>query len=376
MRAGNRVVKNRVVKRSVAVFAHVAAITGLLGCGDDGLVDSPLAQSCDLLTEFLADGGVARDGIPALTDPPMVAGLPVTQSNGYVLPGDRVVGLIVDGRVIAIPHNVLWTHEIVNLNIGDLQLAVTYCPLTGSALVFDRSNAGGAEFGVSGLLYFSNLMMFDRSGEDSLWPQMLGEARCGSRSGVRLERYPAVEMNWARWLTLHPESEVVSGAIDPFGNYRSYPYGNYESLGTGFFFPMPRLDERRLPKERVLGIPAGAISPNGIAFPFFSLNDLGEWGVVPIVLGGQDLVVLWDRNGVGAMVFRRAVAGAPIDLEATADGIFDVATGSRFDVDGVSREGPLAGAALEPVTSAYVAFWGAWSAFFPDTQLWTVQGVS
>ncbi len=364
--------------RRVAVgSACVAAFIGFSACGgDDALITSPLVQSCNLIEEFLADGGVARDAIPALTDPPMTAGLPVAQNNSYVLPGDRVVGLVIDGQAIAIPHNVLWVHEIVNLNRGATQVAVTYCPLTGSALVFDRASVGGDVFGVSGLLYLSNLMMFNRSSEESLWPQMLGEARCGSLSGTKLARYPAVEMNWARWRTLHPETEVVSGEIDILGSYRVYPYGNYESLGTGFFFPMPFLDDRRLPKERVLGIPAGSVSPRGIAFPFFALNDLGKWGVLPIVVGGQDLVALWDRDGVGAMVFRRSLNGAPIELEARADGIFDIDTGSRFDVDGRAREGPLEGSALEPLDAAYVAFWGSWSAFFPDTDLWTIEGVS
>jgi hypothetical protein len=116
-----------------------------------------------------------RDGIPALTDPELVT--PDSPWVEYLLPTDRVIGLEIDRQFLAVPHNILWWHEIVNFN--DLGLAVTYCPLTGSSMVFRRDVVQGAEFGVSGLLFKNNLVMFDRAavgGEDSLWPQMLAGA--------------------------------------------------------------------------------------------------------------------------------------------------------------------------------------------------------
>ena len=102
------------------------------------------------------------------------------------------------------PHNVMYRHEIVNLNREDARVAVTYCPLTGSALTFDRELVDDAGFGVSGLLYQANLIMYDRNTEDSLWPQMAGEAACGPKEGRVLMRRPVVEMTWAGWKELFP----------------------------------------------------------------------------------------------------------------------------------------------------------------------------
>ena len=119
--------------------------------------------------------GAPKDWIPALTDPELVA--PDSPWVDFLLPTDRVIGIEVDGEYLAVPHNILWHHEIANFdNYG---LAVTYCPLTGSSMVFRRDFAAGAEFGSSGLLFNNNLVMYDRAaveGEDSLWPQMLAGA--------------------------------------------------------------------------------------------------------------------------------------------------------------------------------------------------------
>ena len=238
----------------------------LTGCGDSGPVnlgeggagpDNSRFADCNLDLTFFRDGGVGRDGIPALTDPAFISANP-DPDNAYVEPEDRVVGIILDGQPFAIPHNVLWWHEIVNLNRGGEQLAVTYCPLTGSSMVFDRASVDGDEFGVSGLLWQNNLIMYNRRTSESLWPQMLGQARCGPSKGQFLGRFPAVEMTWAGWKLAHPNTLVVSAAEDQGRDWATYPYGNYESLSNSEFLfrdAMPPRDSRRPAKERVLGIP-------------------------------------------------------------------------------------------------------------------------
>lgn len=137
-----------------------------------------------------------------------------------------MVGLILDGEPLAVPHNVLWWHEIVNLNRGGKQLAVTYCPLTGSSIVFDRASVEGDEFGVSGLLWQNNLIMYNRRTTESLWPQMLGQARCGPATGQSLDPYPAIEMTWEGWKKIHPNTGVVSASESLGRDRRIYPYGD------------------------------------------------------------------------------------------------------------------------------------------------------
>lgn len=317
------------------------------------------------------DGGPAKDGIPALTNPSLVT--PTDGGAGYLLDRDRVIGLVVDGEAIAVPLNIGWWHEVINFDIGSHRLSVTHCPLTGSSLIFDRSAAGGAQFGVSGLLYQNNLVMYDRSAQESLWPQMLRGARCGVRDGVALAMYPALEMNWAGWKALHPTTVVVSSATGNPRNYRSYPYGDYDQPDNPtLLFPMGTLDPRRPPKERVLGLPGQA--GGGIGLPFGTLNKQGAVAAVELTLDNQALVVFWDQAKDGAMAFRKVLGAQTLSFGVEGSDIIDRETGSRWRVDGLAVAGPLAGSRLEPLVEAFVAYWFAWAAFYPGAVLWTGDG--
>lgn len=353
---------------SLSTALLAALVLGLAACGDDP--DAALSGvsdgECSVPTSRLVSGGVSKDGIPALTDPAFVA----PEQANYLADDSRVIGIRMGDEILAIPHNILWHHEIVNLNREGLQLAVTYCPLTGSSLAFDRSVVGGAEFGVSGLLFQNNLVMYDRTSQESLWPQMNREAGCGIRDETQLPMRSAIEMTWEGWRTLHPDTKVISGDLGFGRNYRpsGYPYGNYEDPNnSGLLFRMP-IDDRRPPKERVLGIPL----EGGIAFPFGAL-DTGPFSVVSTKSGEHDVVVFWDRESRSAMAFSPVSGGSTLEFEARETGIFDRTTSSRWQVDGRAIEGSLQGTRLEPVAEAYVAFWFAWAAFHPDTQLWTSQ---
>ena len=203
-------------------------VTADLGPGDPtGTGDG--TSLCVIPVDQLFDGGPGKDGIPALTNPTLV---PVGDPQAEYLSNQaRVIGVEIGGEVIAIPHNVGWWHEIVNLDVGGRQIAVTYCPLTGSGIAFDRSDVGGAEFGVSGLLFQNNLVMYNRRTEESLWPQMLRQGACGPSASAQLSLYPVVEMTWEGWHTLHPETTVI-GEPARSTTHNTYPYGNYEELNN------------------------------------------------------------------------------------------------------------------------------------------------
>ena len=335
---------------------------------------SPMA-SCEL--EFV-DGGVAQDGIPALTNPIMATAGEVAAA--YMNPNERVIGMVIDGEPVAIPHSILWLHEIVNLDMGSERVAVTYCPLTGSSLVFDRSPVGGAEFGVSGVLRQSNLVMYDRRDPESFWPQMDRRARCGPATGTVLPLVPVLETTWAGWLELHPETRVPGNLPEegqPFAGY-GYPYGSYENLNNDqLLFPVSPIDRRRPLKERVLGISGGpgesGPSQGGIsavAFPFGSLDAQGPITVVRADLDDQQVIVFWSRQAQGAAAYRQDVAGQTLDFEVQDGRFVDTQTGSVWDLAGRAIEGPLEGEELTPVKEAYVAFWFAWAAFHPASELW------
>ena len=348
----------------LAGSAAACSSGGLLGVGTRELDCGSLDKA------FLADGGVGRDGIPSLTDPPFAA-LDDSVMTGYLTDNDRVIGVQAGGEWLAIPHNVMYRHEIVNLNRGSEQIVVTYCPLTGSALAFDRTPLGGAEFGVSGILYQANLIMYDRSADDSLWPQMAGVAGCGPRAGQSLVRLQVVEMTWGGWKELFPGSKVVEVDLGEVERYSYNPYGaSYEHPANSSYlgFPISSNDGRRPPKERVLGFPADqAQSP--LAFPFGAMEARGEVWFAEFEYKGAPAVVLWDAARGAALPARPSARGQRLTFDIRDGAIVDNETGSTWSVAGRAMSGPLTGERLAPIPEAYIAFWRPWVAYHPGTEL-------
>ena len=136
------------------------------------------------LRNHLLSGGVAKDGIPALTNPTFVA----PDEIGYLAEDDVVMGLVINGEPRAYPHNIGWWNEIINDRVGDQSVVVSLCPLTGTGQVFNATDSDGSqiEFGVSGLLINSNLVMYDRRDGETLYPQMIYTAINGPQTGDRL----------------------------------------------------------------------------------------------------------------------------------------------------------------------------------------------
>ena len=373
--------------RRRAIQAGLAAV-GLAACEVESPIDlqdiedAPRFEGCDpdLNTNFMI-AETAPDAIESLDDPVWVqAGQQSIPS--YLYPEARIIGIQVDGQAYAIPLSVLWHHEIVNLDPPSplwLRLAITYCPLTGSSLVFDRSSVGSVTIGVSGIIFMNNLMLFDRSGPDaSIWSQMLAAAVCGPQTGAKLGRFPFVEMKWPHWLELHPSTLVLAGdqGYDPVVfDYTElgYPYGVYRESEPFWraATTMPPPDRRRFSKERVVGVPPTASDP-GIAFPFAALTERdGPHQVVEFTYDGDAAVVLWSDEAQGGMAFRPVTeSGDTFTLRATNSGFEDEETGSGWTVDGRAVSGPMDRTRLLAIEQTHTAFWGAWAAFHPDTRLW------
>lgn len=337
--------------------------------GSDGQ-GSPLDVACSI-QESEIFVGQRRNGIPALTDPEMAMfGQPGTEAYDE---DDRVVGVLLGDQPIAVPLNILWWHEIVNLERDGASLAITNCPLTGSSLVFDRASQNGVEFGVSGLLYRNNLMMYDRTEQgESFWPQMSRGARCGPQDGTALPMVAGTEMTVEGWRRLHPNSLYVTTNTGWIRDYsaQGYPYGQYdEPSNSELLFPVPGgLDPRHPPKERTLGIPSGT---GGLAFAYRTLRALGSMAVVNEEVDGEPFVIFWDEGREGATAFRPAVDGTSLTFRVSEGQFEDTQTGSSWNMAGFGTAGPLAGARLEPVEDAFVAFWFAWPLFYPDIQSWS-----
>lgn len=253
------------------------------------------------LDEILS-GGPPKDGIPSIDDPKFVSASEVDFIDDSAIG----LGVVHKGEARFYPYQVLVWHEIVNETIAGDPLLVTYCPLCMTGVVFDRRVDGRAvEFGVSGRLWQSNLLMYDRAGnedDESLWSQVLGEAVLGTATGDRLEVLPSDTVRFGQWREAHPETLVLTeetGAIRPYG---SDPYGDYytnDFVSFGATFS----DDRLSPKEFVLGVEL-----NG-QFKAYVANDLPE-GTTIDFFAGETITI--EKSEIGEV--RMSIDGAPIQF--------------------------------------------------------------
>jgi hypothetical protein len=182
------------------------------------------------LTEILS-GGPPRDGIPAVDDP---AFLPAARET-VLADREPVLTLELGGEVRAYPIRYLMWHEIANDTVAGVPVAVTFCPLCNTAMVFDRRVKGRTlSFGVSGKLRASDMVMYDRQTE-SWWQQALGEGIVGEMTGVRLTQLPAVMESWAQFRARHPDGLVMAQPNWP-RQYGANPYAGYDSLDRPFLY--------------------------------------------------------------------------------------------------------------------------------------------
>ncbi|MCZ4304148.1 DUF3179 domain-containing protein [Zoogloeaceae bacterium G21618-S1] len=267
--------------------------------------------------EDIHPGGPPRDGIPAIDRPHFVA---AAQAD-FLDPSDPILGIVHRGEARAYPVRILNWHEVVNDRIGGKAVAITYCPLCGSGVAFVAEQGDTTlDFGVSGLLYNSDVLLYDR-GSQSLWSQLMGRAISGPMKDTILTALPLVHTTWANWRTLNPDSRVLSPNTGHQRAYERDPYAGYAENET-LYFPVAFRSAGFHPKERVLGVHVGDAYK---AYPFMELHK-GP-ALFEDMVGEQKIIIRFDKT------HERAEA---------------------FD----SRGAHLAGTTL---------FWFAWYAFHPDT---------
>lgn len=338
------------------------------GCADESPTARIRGVVCDLNPELLISS-LPPEAIPALTEPSMVAS--DSPEAEYLLESDRVLGVMMDGRARAYPHRILWHHEIVNDRVGDDWIAITFCPLTGSGLVFDpHLDERRLELGVSGLLFANNLVMYDRFSDEVYGPQLRVTGSCGNFRGKSLKQLPVQEMSWARWKGLHPDTKVVSSEQAFARNYRVYPYGSYNELTDNSLLQPMSVDRSRAIKERVLAIRE---VDGGRGYPFGELAELGDVVAVNEVVGGIPTVIFYEaRDGQTALALDARVDGQTLTFEGAPDGWWtDRETGSTWAIDGSAIDGPLSGTRLETRSDAYTLFWFAWRHFEPKGRMFS-----
>ncbi len=300
---------------AVAVLSAFA-LGGLYAAPDNGF---DLSETLVPAVE-IHHGGPPRDGIPAVDDPKFVPAGDAT----WLADDDRVLGMQLNGIAKAYPIRIMNYHEIVNDRFRDAAVVVSFCPLCGTGMAFsaqvdDRTRT----FGVSGLLYNSDVLLYDRETE-SLWSQIMRKAISGKMKGSELSQLPLAHTTWRDWRDRHPRTLVLSTETGYARDYSRTPYEGYES-SPQVWFPVANRNTRYHPKELVLGV---RVEEKTKVYPFAELS--------------KALPVLVDR-----------FAGNLLKIE----------------FDARNRSGRVLDAQGEEIPST-IAFWFAWIAFYPDSEVY------
>lgn len=308
------------------------------------------------------DGGPGKDGIPALVDPILVG---ANSNLSYLKDDDLVIGIKRGDDIRAYAHPILDWHEIINDQIGIDHVAITYCPLTGTAVGWDRHvNGALTTFGVSGLLYQSNLIPYDRQ-TDSNYSQILTIGVNGQEIDNRPETHDLVETTWATWKSWYPGTLITSDRTGHNRSYGVYPYGDYKT-SSSLIFPINNPDARLHAKERVLGVIGQDQSVLAFQFDSFSESQL-----IQTQIDGEEIMVAGSQTENWLLAFKPTqIDGEDLVFNLVNEGstLLEDNLGNRYDAFGVVTSGPNVGVQLETPES-FIGFWFAWATFYPQIEI-------
>jgi uncharacterized protein DUF3179 len=323
----------------------------------------------------ISSGGPPKNGIPAIDKPEFDS---VDGANAWLKPREPVIFFTRGDDARAYPLQILIWHEIVNDTVAGAPVAITFCPLCHTAIAFDRRAAGRTlDFGTTGKLRFSDLVMYDRETE-SWWQQATGEAVVGTLTGTRLTPLPAQIVSWATFRQAFPAGKALSRRTGFRRTYGQNPYVGYDDVNASPFLYRGATDPRLRPMERVVTVSIGS---DNVAYPFRVLEKIG---VVNDRVGAQPIAVFYERGVTSALdqgsipesrdvgtagVFERTVNGRVLAFQVRGNRITDAETGTTWTILGTGAHGPLAGTHLVPVLHGQY-FWFAWAVFRPATRVY------
>ena len=327
----------------------------------------------------ILSGGPPKDGIPPIDEPTFVS---VEKADEWIDDAEPVIALNINGAARAYPIQVLMWHEIVNDSLGGKPVAVTFCPLCNTAIVFNREIDGQAfDFGTTGRLRYSNLIMYDRQTE-TWWQQGTGEAIVGELLGKELEELPAVMISWKDFQSLYPDGDVLSRDTGYSRSYGVNPYSGYDDIDRPpFLYDGPETPDVLSPLERVYTL---ALDDKAVAYPY---KDLEKKRVINDTIAANEIVVMWKGGTASALdtseialgrdvgavnAFYRGIEGEILTFVLDNGEIVDEQTKTVWNILGMGIEGELAGKQLLPAVGIN-HFWFSWAAFRPDTLIYGME---
>jgi peroxiredoxin len=306
-------------------------------------------------------GGPPKDGIPSIDRPKFIT---PSEADRFLKDDDLVLGIVIDGVAKAYPRKIMVWHEIANDEINGIPVVITYCPLCYTGAAYVRIIDGEpVEFGVSGKLYNSDLVMYDRK-TNTYWSQILGQGIVGELAGFELPRLPLETLEWGNWKLLYPDTQVLSQDTGFARSYGRDPYSFYYA-SPGLMFPVENDDGRLHSKTLVYGVD---LHGSAKAYPEDEIRSIR---ILNDEVGGEELLILWHPEKNVVSIFSRAVAERVLEFELREGRLFDIETGTEWNFNGVALGGELSGENLTVIV-APAHFWFAWAAFKPDTSLFIV----
>ena len=339
------------------------------------------------IVEFdeLRSGCPWRDCIPSIEDPRFETIEEASEASVAAIP---LVHVELNGDARGYPLDILTRHEIVNDIIGGEPVAVTFCPLCNTAIAFKRTvGAEVLEFGVSGLLRNSDLVMYDRA-THSLWQQATGRALVGAYVGARLEKLPAAIISFGQFADEFPDGLVLSRGGRAYGEN---PYGGYDDEDRRPFLFAGEIDPRLPGTRRVVALETTDPATGAAEYIAYPWPLLAERRAINDTRGGLPIAVLWtpgtntalgarsiaQAEDIGAAaVFNTLIGDVALFLEPNPEDartFIDNATGTVWNIFGRAISGPFEGTQLQPVVHADY-FWFAWAAFHPETEVYGSDG--
>ncbi len=306
------------------------------------------------------DGGVGLDGIPSIDNPQFSTPTEI----GPYYDNNLVLGFVNKGVIKSYPIPILDWHEIVNDEVGGLPISITYCPLTGTGIGWSRLvNGIETSFGVSGLLYNSNLMPYDRR-TNSTWSQLENKCVNGNFIGRTPQTYTLVETNFSTWQKAFPDTKVMNGNTGFDRAYAFYPYGDYVTNNDLVFYPLNNKDNRLPAKERLLGVLINDAKKT------YQFNDIAAGtAIIYDEIDNQQLIIIRSKKENFIIAFFNE---KNLKFEAKQDGWPILMTddkGNAYNLVGQVIDGPDVGTRLAQ-PHAYMGYWFAWGAFFPDVEIY------
>lgn len=359
----------RTTRTLLALLAGLLALAAAAPLAAGTYSDAAIKE----MKKYLVGDDRQREVPPAVDRPQFI---PVTDASLYL---DAKAVVFVeepagpDGQASIYPRNILVRHEVLNLEGPDgARRSVTYSPLTGSVIGFHGAvGRHNTTFGTTGEYLNMNRLLYDRA-TNGVWPQIPGECISGFLKGEVLTRFPLLWTTWGAARERYPDARVLSRDTGMRVNYNRDPYGSYRREGTWYteFDPYPPLmnkDDRKGPKERVLGYARGG---SAVAFVEAAVK---RHGVATAEPGLDTLVALYDPDMDAVRVYHAEAEGRGLHFENVGGVIFDRETRSRWTPMGRAYEGRLKGMVLERA-AAMDCMWFAWAAFYPGTLLWDGPG--